>query len=80
MVHLLELLVLTEHVLLELLVFEVVLEDFEHFMELFLSLGSIQEEDHQALLDVALHILRLLVLLYQRLERRCGGDEELDEA
>lgn len=80
MVHLLELLVLTEHVLLELLVLEVVLEDFEHFVELFLSLGGVQEEDDQALLDIALHILRLLVLLYQSLERRRGGDEELDEA
>ena len=48
MVHLLELLILTEHVLLELLVLEVVLEDFEYFMELFLSLGGVQEEDDQA--------------------------------
>ena len=49
-------------------------------MQLLLFLGGVEEEDYEAFHDVSEHVLGLLVLLDQRLERWRGGDEQLDKA
>jgi len=67
-VHLLELIVLAEHLLLHPLIFKVLLEDLGDVLPFLLVLIGLQEEDDEAFLDALPNIGLLLVLLYYLLK------------